>query len=438
MPSPLPFPSLRGWPLLGNLPALRRDPTALLERLQREAGDVAVLHLGPRPLIVVADPTVARTILADEADAFEKGPVVREFAASLLGQGLIAAANALHAKTRRLVQPGLVPREMAAHRGTIEALAHEAAHDWLQRGTVDVAHELGRLFLRILGRVLLSVDLEREAPEFVHDFDTVLQGVSARIQAPWHLPWLPTRAQARWRAALTRLDATVARVYLRRKSAAPQADLLGRLLDSRDEAGQPWPQRQIRDEIMTLLVAGHETSAHAVTWALHLLTSHPPDLDVASEPVARAVLQEAMRLYPPVHGLGRQAIRDVALGPHVVRQGGLVLVSLWLLHRDPRWWPQPLRFDPQRFDPQRLQGDRGPLPYTYLPFGAGPRTCAGLHLAMLETAVVLATLWRHCHFQAIGSEPVRAQMGVTLRPHGGLPMRVRPRNPVGSQPGSAR
>jgi cytochrome P450 len=434
MRSPPPFPSLRGWPLLGNLPALRRDPMALLERLQRERGDVAALHLGPRPLVVVADPRLARTILTEQADAFEKGPVVRDFAAPLLGQGLIAAPNALHRQTRRLVQPGLLPKRMQVHAGTIQALALDAAHDWQNRGTIEVAAELGRLFLRILGRVLLSVDLESEAPDFTRDFDTVLQGVSARIHSPWLVPWLPTPGNARFRQALARLDGAVARLIEARKRGPLQDDLLGGLLAARDEDGQPWSDRQLRDEIMTLLVAGHETSAHAVTWALHLLTEHPDqgrllhaEVDAldAQDPLprlefARQVLQEAMRLYPPVHGLGRQAVREVALGPHVLPRGGLVLVSLWLLHRDARWWPEPLAFDPQRF-----QADRSPLPYTYLPFGAGPRTCAGLHLALLETTLVLATLWRHCTFTTVG--PALPQMGVTLRPRGGLWLHVQPR-----------
>lgn len=431
-----------GAPLLGNLLEFRRDPAALLRRVAAECGDVGRFRLGRLDVIIVSSPALARTVLVDEADAFEKGPTIRKYARPVLGDGLIACANADHKPRRRLMLPAFHSQHIARYADVMAQVAARTQAGWADGAVVDVADEMTRLTLSVVGRTLFSVDLLTEAPELAEAMATMIRHVSDRIRWPWRR--LPKRA-------LARLDATILRMIAERRArgAAAQPDLLDSLVDAKAEDGAPGlSDRQIRDEAMNLFAAGHETTANALAWALHLLAAHPAVAarlraevdgvvgarapryeDVGALPYTLQVIKETMRLYPPVHSLGRQAVRAVRLGDHALAAGAIVVVSPYLMHRRADLFADPERFDPDRFTPAAEEA----LPrHAYLPFAAGPRLCLGSHFALTEAQLVLAVLAQHVALApAAAGRPVVAEMLVTLRPRDGLPMRVTRRHGQG-------
>jgi cytochrome P450 len=287
------------------------------------------------------------------------------------------------------------------------------------------------LSLEIVGDTLFSADLQGSAPELVAAVITALDHVIARSRNPvWPPAWLPTAANRAFKAAVATLDDAVARLVDARRAGPPQPDLLQMLLDARDDDGRPMDPTQLRDELVTLLVAGHETVASALTWAWALLAQHPAAADrVAAEaatgtldprtlPYTAAVFDEALRLYPPAWLITRRADEDDALGDVPVPAGSLVIISPYVAHRRPARWPEPEAFRPERFL------EAATPRFAYLPFGAGPRLCIGQAFARLEGTLILAALARRLKLDLTpdGVPPVEAL--VTLRPHGGLKLRL--------------
>ncbi len=435
--------SLSRAPLLGNLLEFRRDRLALFARLRAECGDLGAFHLGPRRLVVVSSPELAHEVLVAQADAFEKGPTLRRFARPLLGDGLLSVDNARHRRNRRLVAPAFTPRSIAHHVAIMQEEAERTAQRLIAAGRVDLADECMQLTLAIIGRSLFSFDLSAEAAAARDALEAVQRHIDGILRGLFPLPtWLPTAANRRLHAALARLDALIGRLVAERRRGGAQAapdDLLSALVFSRDGDGDFLSDRQIRDEAMTLFVAGHETTAFALAWTFHLLLDHPDvgarlDAELAllggrapgwddlpKLPYTLQVLSEAMRLYPPGHTPGRVATRDVVLAGERLPAGTLVLVSIWLLHRRPDSWPEPERFDPDRFVDERA------LPkHAYLPFSAGPRNCIGARMALAEMQIVLAVLRQRTRIARATTARIEPEMLVTLRPRGGLPVAVRP------------
>jgi cytochrome P450 len=438
--------SLSRAPLVGNLLEFRRDRLALFARLRAECGDLGAFHLGPRRLVVVSSPELAHEVLVAQADAFEKGPTLRRFARPLLGDGLLSVDNARHRRNRRLVAPAFTPRTIAHHVALMADEAERSAARLLAAGAagrvVDLADECTQLTLAIIGRSLFSFDLSQDAAAARAALETVQRHIDGILRGFVPLPaWLPTRANRTLARALGQLDALIGRLVAERRRGGPKDapdDLLSALVFSRDADGEFLDDRQIRDEAMTLFVAGHETTAFALAWTFHLLLDHPDvggELDRELEtvlggrapgwddlpklPYTLQVLSEAMRLYPPGHTPGRVAARDVILGGERLPKGTLVLVSIWLLHRRADLWPEPERFMPARFVDERA------LPrHAYLPFSAGPRNCIGARLALAEMQIALAVLRQRTRLSRASAAPVEPEMLVTLRPRGGLPVRV--------------
>jgi cytochrome P450 len=444
MMAPVAIVSLSRAPVVGNLLEFRRDRLALFRRLRAECGDLGAFHLGPRRLVVVSSPELAHEVLVTQADAFEKGPTLRRFARPLLGDGLLSVDNAHHRRNRRLVAPAFTPRTIAHHTGIMAEEAERAAARLVAAGTVDLADECMRLTLAIIGRTLFSIDLSDEAAAARDALEAVQRHIDGILRGLVPLPaWLPTAANRRLARALGRLDALIGQLVAQRRAGGAQAapdDLLSALVFSRDADGSFLDDRQIRDEAMTLFVAGHETTAFALAWTFHLLIDHPAagarlDAELATVLAGRApgwddlprlpytlqLLSEAMRLYPPGHTPGRVAARDVVLGGERLPAGTLVLVSIWLIHRRADLWPEPERFEPERFADERA------LPrHAYLPFSAGPRNCIGARLALAEMQIVLAVLRQRMRLTRATSARIEPEMLVTLRPRGGLPVNVRP------------
>ncbi|MBW3571187.1 MAG: cytochrome P450 [Gemmatimonadetes bacterium] len=444
-PASLPDPP--GQPPRGSvLRALRfgRDPLAGIRRLQLRWGDVAMARIGKRRLYVLSHPEMVRDVLVTHHRNFVKSFALQR-ARVLLGEGLLTSEGEFHLRQRRLSQPAFHRDRVAALAGTMVRYADDAANRWRAGMEVDATREMNRLTLGIAGTALLGVDVEGEADEIGRALTDAL-GLFDRLHNPLAplLDRLPVPGTLRMRRARERLDATIYRAIAeRRASGEDRDDLLGMLLSARDVEGDGggMTDLQLRDELLTLFLAGHETTANALAWTWHLLALHPRAearlhgelrdvlggrapgaADYAALPFTRAVLAESMRLHPPAWTVGREPLADFAAGGYRIRAGSIVLVSPWILHHDARWWGA----DVDAFRPERwLQPDfEASLPrFAYFPFGGGPRKCIGEGFAWMEGVLALATLARRWRLRHVPRAAVAARAGITLRPVG-LRMRV--------------
>jgi cytochrome P450 len=441
---PAPGPPRR-YPL-ANWLALQRNPLAFLEKVARY-GDVARFRLGPVFVYVVNDPELIRSVLVTRADAYHKGRAL-ERARRLLGQGLLTSEDAAHLRQRRLMQPAFHRERIAGYGETMVRYAARAADRWKAGGTIDVHREMVALTLAIVGKTLFDADVEEEADEIGKALTEAMELFQRLLMVPFGelLEKLPIPANRRFERARGRLDATIARLIVeRRRNPKDRTDLLTLLLLAQDTEGDggEMTDTQLRDEAMTIFLAGHETTANALTWTWHLLAQNPDaearlheeldrvldgrDPEVGDLPRLRyteMVLSESMRLYPPAWLVGRRAIVDHDLGGYRIPAGSIVLLSQWITHRDARNFPDPLRFDPQRFTPE-AQAARPK--FAYFPFGGGPRVCIGEGFAWMEGVLLLATIAKRWRFLSTDGIPVTPAAMITLRPKSGLPMRAEAR-----------
>lgn len=430
------------------LVSFRRDPLGFLTTVARRYGDVAEFRLGPQRVVLLSHPEHVRDLLVTQHRRFHKG-VGLQRAKHLVGEGLLTSEDELHQRQRRLIQPAFHHERIEACADLMAAEAERTAARWAELAAgaaaprpLDVHREMQRLTLLIAGRALFHADLEAEADDIGRALATSLDSFRRFTMMPFAslLERLPLPAAVRFAGARRRLDAVIERVVAeRRADGADRGDLLSMLLFARDETGRPAVgERQLRDELMTLLLAGHETTATALTWTWYLLARHPEverrlhqevdrvlggslpgAADLARLDYTRRVLAEAMRVYPPAWVLGRLAIGDYEVAGYRFPPGTLVLVSQWVLHRDPRFFPDPERFDPERWtEPERAARPK----FAYFPFGGGPRGCIGEPFAWMEGVLVLATLARRWRLRLARDGPVALQPSVTLRPQGGMPM----------------
>jgi cytochrome P450 len=333
--------------------------------------------------------------------------------------------------------------------------AERASTRWRDGSVVDVHAEMARLTLAIVGRTLFDADVESEASEIGEALTESMEMLN-RFMLPFSgvLERLPTATARRLRRARSRLDATIyGLIAERRAGELDRGDLLSLLLRAREETGSAMTDEQVRDEAMTIFLAGHETTAVALTWTWYLLARNPqaearlhdelrqtlggrpPTVaDLARLPYTERVLAESMRLYPPAWVIGRRARAEVQLDGHRIPAGSIVVLSPFVTHRDPRWYPEPLRFDPDRFTAE-ASAERPR--YAYFPFGGGPRVCIGEGFARAEARLVLATLAQRVRFRLATERPVELHPRVTLRPRGGLPMVASQRRPGGPQASGA-
>lgn len=437
-------PVLRGGlPLLGILPALARDPLQVFERAV-VLGDVVRLPVpGRHPLFLVADPAQVRHVMQENHANYRRTPF-HDRLKSVLGEGLVTSEGELWQRQHRLLQPAFRAERIRRFVEIMGAAAAELAIQWHAAAgagqVLDIAREMSDLTLDIVVRCMFGQE-QRDGAAISTAVQEMQAWVSARFWsvAPAWTERLPTPANRRFRHSLATVDTVVGRIVAERLAAGQAGDdLLGMLLPAADGGGAI-DARQVRDEVMTMLLAGHETSAAALTWVWHLLSCHPQVAEAVRDEVAqvlegrrvpnaddlgrldltRAVIQEAMRLYPPVGWFGRLAAGSDRVGGYDIPAGAILLLSPWIVQRDPRFWPDAEQFDPARFMP----GTRT-KPYTYFPFGGGPRSCLGTHFAMTEMLVALAVLALAVQLRHASDEPVRPELLVTLRPADGLPMHV--------------
>jgi cytochrome P450 len=442
-------PGPTGPALLRTLWMFGADRLGLMSSAARTYGDAVRLAPPPKPFYFFNHPDHAKHVLADNAQNYHKG-IGQVHARRALGDGLLTSEGELWRRQRRTMQPVFQARRIA---GQASAVAEEAAGfvDRLRRipadRTVDVVHELTALTLGVLGRTLLDADLG-EFHSIGGSFEAMQDQAMFELATMSAVPmWVPLPKQLRFRRArrdLQRIvDRLVADRVARDGAGTGRDDALSRLIQStREEPDRRAGRQRMRDELVTLLLAGHETTASTLGWALHLVDRHP---EVAQRLHAEAVevlgdrlptyedlprlrytnmvIEETMRLYPPVWMLSRKAQGGDRVGGYDVPAGADVLICSYTLHRHPGFWSQPERFDPERFDPAAPK-DRPR--YAYLPFGAGPRFCVGNHLGLLEATFVLALISRDLRLTGLPGHRVVPEPMLSLRVRGGLPMRVRP------------
>ena len=353
--------------LIRTLRALFSDRISVIERLRAEIPRIGRTDFGRITVVLVNTPELVPEILIAKADDFIKGPVLRVIARPVFGDGLLTSEGNLHRQRRKLVAPALAHQRMIHYAEVMQEHASALAGAWRDGQRFDVVEEMMRLTLGIVCRTLFDVDLASQAEAIGRDILTAQSYAMRQIRVPFPLP------QGKARAALGRLDETIYGIIRdRRRSTVDRGDLLSMLMLARDEeTGLQLDDKAVRDEAMTLFLAGHETTALATGYSWYLLARNPEyfaRLRAEGMPFALQLMKESMRLFPPAYGIARTAVRDTEIGGFRIRKDELVFVSQWLLHRDARFFEDPLRFDPDRFLPER----EAQIPrYAYLPFSSG-------------------------------------------------------------------
>ncbi len=438
----------RGHWLLGSMNALRSERLAFVLNNRQQYGDIVYFRLGPRRVYQINHPDLIQTVLVKEAGRFHKSPALKRAAGELIGQGLLLLEDEEHRRHRRLVQPAFHHNRISAYAGIMVDYTSEMLDSWTDSTELDVAHAMMQLTMRIVAKTLFDTDVTQQADSIGAAITIGLEATADRVSRPLRLyEWLPTETNRQRRAAEKLLHQTIVDIIdHRRRSPGDRGDLLSMLIQAADEDGSTLDDRQLHDEVMTLFIAGHETTANALAWTLLLLTEHPAAeaqlydeiasvlgsrratvSDLPALPYTHMVLKESMRLYPPAWIITRQAITDVELGGYTIPAGSILMLSPYVVHRDPRFWEDPERFQPERFTPE---GEAAIPRYAYFPFGGGPRICIGNQFAMMEAALVLATIMQRIHLERADQQPIIPEPLVTLRPRHGLPMRVTVRQPL--------
>jgi cytochrome P450 len=409
--------------LVQLLRALFSDRLKVIERLGAGIPRIGRADFGRVSAVLVNSPELVPEVLIERAEDFIKGPVLRIVSRPVFGDGLLTSEGDLHRQRRRLVAPALAHQRMAHYADVMTEHSAALADSWRDGETFDVVEAMMRLTLGIVCRTLFDVDVPGQAEAIGRDILTAQSYAMRQIRVPFPLP------QGKARAALARLNERIYGIIRERRGGdggADRGDLLSMLLLTRDEeTGLQLDDTAVRDEAMTLFLAGHETTALATGYSWYLLAQSPElfeRLRAEGAPFAMQVLKESLRLFPPAYAIARSAVRDTEIGGFPVRKNDIVFISQWLLHRDARWFPDPLRFDPDRFLPER----EALIPrYAYLPFGGGRRICIGNHFALTEGQIILNTIAQRFSMELVSQRPLKFQPLITLRPKGGIPVRLR-------------
>lgn len=436
-------PGPKGQLIGGNFRPFRRDALSYLQQSTRKHGDIVYFRFGPQHVYFLNHPDHIKDVLVTHHQSFMKGRALQR-SKRLLGEGLLTSEGDFHRRQRRLAQPAFHRGRIASYASVMTELTARTASRWQDGETLDISQEMMRLTLAIVGKTLFDADVEAEADEIgaaltavMELFDMLLMPFSELLEK------LPLPHVRRFRRAKERLDTTIYRIIEeRRQSEEDRGDLLSMLLSARDEEGDGagMSNLQVRDEVMTIFLAGHETTANALTWTWYLLSEHAeveaklhaelnrvlegraPTLDdVPRLRYTEMVLAEAMRLYPPAWAIGRLALKDYEVGGYTVPAKSLVLLSQYVMHRDARFFPEPERFDPERWT---LEAKEARPQFSYFPFGGGPRRCIGEGFAWMEGILLIATLAQRWRMRLVPNHRVETNAVITLRPKYGMRMTV--------------
>jgi cytochrome P450 len=430
-----------------------RDPLKFFLNLGRTYGDLAHVNMAGEHLFLVNEPQLIKDVLVTNQRLFLKGRGL-ERAKRLLGQGLLTSEGATHVRQRRLIQPSFHRDRIASYASVMTEYADRAQRQWRDGEVLDVAQAMTRLTLSIVGKTLFGADVDSKATSVREALEDVL-GAFWLTMLPFsdlleHLPIPAFRRSKRARAELDRIIYTM--IAERRQSPGDRGDLLSMLLLAQDEEGDGggMTDQQVRDEAMTIFLAGHETTANALSWTWYLLSGAPdvearlheevdrvlggrlPTLDdVPKLPFVEQVVTESMRLFPPAWIIGRRAIQDYPIRDYVIPARGVVVMCPYLIHRDSRFFREPDRFDPDRWTP----AFKASLPpFAYFPFGGGSRRCIGDQFAWMELVLLVSVFAQRWRMRLVPDHPVVPQPVVTLRLKHGLKMTVQQRSDQSSSP----
>ncbi len=443
-PSP---PGPRGHALLGVLPAIRRDPLGFFLRAARDYGDVVALDLPFQKVFLVAHPDYVKHVLQDRYRNYGKGRLAGKMRFAL-GDGLLTSEGEAWQRQRRLLQPAFQRAHIATLDGPIAAALDGLIASWsdvAERGRpIDVAREMSRLTLDIFLRAMFGASASDKAAAIYRAVTFLHQHANRKMWALIDLPeWVPTPHNRRVKRALAELDGTVYDIIetQRRGEGAPD-NLLSRMIAALSDGSD----RLLRDEAVTMLVAGHETTACALTWIWYLLSKHPEAerrllLEIASvlggrPPTSddlprlvytKMVVQECLRLLPAVWWFARTSLVDDKIGGYRIPKGAVILLSQYVTNRHPEFWDNPEGFDPERFAPGR-SGERPH--FAFFPFGGGPRICIGNHFAMMELMMAVPTILQHFRLSLVPGHPIAFEPLVALRAKHGVLMSVTRRSPA--------
>jgi cytochrome P450 len=436
-------PGPKGRFLTGNLLDYSRDQLGYLTRCAREYGDVVRLRFVNVRVYLLNHPDHVEYVLIRNNNNFIKSRGQRH-SLGFLGGGLLTSEGPLWRRQRRLAQPAFHQERISAYGGTMVECAERTVSAWQDGEVRDVHEDMARLTLEIVAKTLFGTLLTKELEEVGEALAVIAKRFAGRGGVLFQIPKsIPTPGNLRFRRAIRRLDEIVYGIIRRRRAsgedAYPRGDLLSILLAARDEeTGEAMSDEQLRDEVMTILLAGHETTANALSWTWYLIAGHPEaeaklfeelrEVLAGRAPTAEdlprlgyadAVIKESMRLYPPVWAFGREALKDCKIGGYHVPAGTQLVMSQWVMHRDPRYYENPGKFRPERWTEDSAEK---PPKYAYFPFGGGPRLCIGRPFAKMEAVLLLATIAQRFQFSPASGRPVMPQPSITLRPKGGTKM----------------
>lgn len=441
---PLRAPGPKGHWLLGNLRERNKDAVGFFYGCSKTYGDFFRLRLGTVPVFIVARPSLVKEVLVDRSDVFVRQHIFNELS-TLLGRGLLTSQGPRWRKHRKLVQPAF---HLQSLQGFFELMVRHTEimiAQWRRRETRDLTDDFTKLTLRIVAESLLGYDTAKSEGQIVRIVTQILPQIFFRIGFLPFANSLPTKRNRDFKTNCRSLDRLMDSIIDgRRASGEERKDLLSMLMAAVDEDdGSKLTNAELRDEIMTMFLAGHETTANGLSWTLEVLADHPEVEDKMRAEIRRVVgdgplqlkhlreltyikmvFEESIRLYPPAWAIPRTAKENTVLGGYAVPKGSVMSVNPFIMHRQESVFPDPLRFDPERFSPERRKDiDR----YGYIPFGAGPHGCIGQQFAQMEAQVVLALLYQRFTFRKPpGLAPVVPQATITLRPEPGIIRTIAP------------
>lgn len=421
------------------------DPIAFFQHLADTYGPIAHYRLGPENIVFINDPELIREVLITQHTNFVKERT-QDRMKILVGEGLITSSGEYHLRQRRLAQPAFHRARIDAYAETMVERAIRLRDSWQAGETRDIAIEMMHLALSIVGKTLFDSDVESEVEEIAAEVNAVMRLYNFLVALPRleRFLALPIPGLLRFRRARARLDATVFRMIEEHRAGnRDRGDLLSMLLAARYDDGSAMTDQQLRDEVMTIFLAGYETTANALTWTWYLLSQNPVAearmhqeidqvlsrrpatiADVSQLKYTRMVAAESMRLYPPAWAMGRRAIRDFPLGDYYLPARTSVFMSQYIMQRNPKYFPEPLRFEPERFS---VEAESSRPRFAYFPFGGGARQCIGESFAWMELALVLATIGQRWRLRLVPGHPVVPQPLITLRPKYGMKMTIHAR-----------
>jgi cytochrome P450 len=441
-------PGPRGRLLLGSAPDMQSNRLGFLLNLTRQYGDVSSMRFVIWPSYLINHPQDVKRVLQENHRNYNKDVFTYKVFHPFLGKGLLTNDGSSWLHQRRLIQPTFHRKHLATFGTLMTGATTSMLERWQGKASsgesLDIFNEMMRLTQRIVGQTLFSIDLDNETDTVGQAVTTLSELLSGYIYAPFPPLSVPTSRNRRMQAATRTLDNMVYRLINERRQQPGDTneqavDLLSLLLSMRDEeTGQGMNDKQMRDEVITLLVAGHETTSNLLTWTWYLLSQHPeverrlhaevdrvlggqlPTVEKLSElRYTHMILEETLRLYPPAWIFSRKAIADDKLGGYDISKNSMVILSPYTTHRHPDFWENPEQFDPERFTPERSA--KRPH-YAYFPFGGSPRMCIGSNFAMMEAQLILTTIAQRYSLRLLPDHPVEPEALITLRPKYGLPM----------------